>query len=46
MNAPLPIRPDAFEHPAVRPTDWRAALRLLAAAALFGAIVGSAGGSF
>lgn len=46
MNAPLPIRPDAFAHPITRPTDWRAALRLLAAAALFGAIVGSAGGSF
>ena len=46
MNARLPIHPDTLPPQAAPHADWRAALRLLAAAALFGAIVGSVGTAF
>lgn len=43
MQAPRTIPPDALTRPATPVSDWRVAARLLAAAALFGAIVGSIG---
>ena len=43
MNAPLSLAHDGpLRHPSLV-ANWRATLRLLAAAALFGAIVGSIG---
>jgi hypothetical protein len=42
---PTPMRTDdAMSPPERRPADWRLAARLIAAAALFGAIIGSIGG--
>lgn len=46
MNAPLPTLPEAHQRPITDAADWGAALRLLAAAALFGAIVGGVGTAF
>jgi hypothetical protein len=43
MHAPTPYLPETPSSRELSAPDWRGAARLLAAAALFGAIVGSVG---